>query len=50
MGDSDHRDVEMASDDIPPKDHPVWKIILYSLALLGVLYGVNDPSILVGMI
>tara|TARA_R100000734_G_C3306401_1_gene96910 strand:- start:1121 stop:1246 length:126 start_codon:yes stop_codon:yes gene_type:complete len=39
-----------SADEIPPKDHPVWKIILYSLALLGVLYGVSDPSILVGMI
>jgi hypothetical protein len=39
-----------SADEIPSKDHPVWKIILYSLALLGVLYGVSDPSILVGMI
>ena len=39
-----------ASDEIPEKDHPVWKIILYSFALLGVLYGVSDPSILIGMI
>lgn len=39
-----------SSDEIPAMDHPVWKIILYSLALLGVLYGVSDPSILVGMI
>lgn len=38
------------AEEIPDKDHPVWKIILYSLALLGVLYGVSDPSILVGMI
>lgn len=40
----------MSSEDIPPKDHPIWKIILYSLALLGVLYGVSDPAILLGMI
>tara|TARA_Y100001973_G_C5156632_1_gene311121 strand:- start:467 stop:592 length:126 start_codon:yes stop_codon:yes gene_type:complete len=37
-------------DEIPPKDHPVWKIILYSLALLAVLYGASDPSVLVGLI
>ena len=37
-------------DEIPPKDHPIWKIILYSLALLAVLYGVSDPSVLVGLI
>ena len=39
-----------SADEIPAKDHPIWKIILYSLALLGVLYGVSDPSLLIGMI
>lgn len=40
----------MDADEIPSKDHPVWKIILYSLALLGVLYGASDPTVLVGLI
>ena len=39
-----------SADEIPEKDHPIWKIILYSLALLAVLYGASDPSVLVGMI
>ena len=39
-----------SNDEIPPPDHPVWKIILYSLALLAVLYGASDSSILVGLI
>lgn len=40
----------MDPDEIPPKDHPIWKIILYSLALLAVLYGASDPSVLVGLL
>jgi hypothetical protein len=40
----------MDVDEIPEKDHPIWKIILYSLALLAVLYGASDPTVLVGLI
>lgn len=38
------------SSEIPDANHPIWKIILYSLLLLGVLYGVSDPSVLLGVI
>ncbi len=40
----------MDPEEIPDKDHPIWKIILYSLALLAVLYGASDPTVLVGLI
>ena len=40
----------MDPDEIPEKDHPIWKIIIYSLALLAVLYGASDPAVLVGLI
>lgn len=40
----------MDPEEIPDKDHPIWKIILYSLVLLAVIYGASDPSVLVGLI
>ena len=36
------------SDELPEKDHPIWKIIFYSLLMLGVLHGITDPTALLG--
>lgn len=40
----------MDPHEIPDENHPIWKIMLYALILLGVLHGVSDPSSLTGLI
>lgn len=39
----------MSSEELPDASHPIWKIIFYSLLMLGVLHGVSDPSVLLGV-
>lgn len=39
----------MDPHEIPEANHPIWKIMLYALLLLGVLHGASDPSVLTGV-